>query len=295
MEEIPRYLSPESIAIHDYQNGTSVTGRLQNLYVSITERGVKVGNSLCKYGLGDNFQTLTRQSTQTAIERLSDTLHLPIGRGFVSRVDVGINCILQYPLDVYLNHLGRWRGIPGGRQPFGIYYQQKTKKKQLCFYDKVREQKEAGEPIPALYEGKNVLRYEQRFLKGIPAQFGVKELRAETLSAPDFYTKLLSTARDEYLAIEKLNEIRPNFEIMTGKKELYKAGIITLANQYGGKVELIKQIEEAQKRGELSRKQAHDMRGAVNDAFSLNGGLTVESEEMKELTKKIKDAVRYYR
>ena len=295
LEETPTYLSPDSLGEWSKGGHYGVTGWVDNLKVSITERGARVENSLCKYALGDNFQTLTRKAIQEAFERLADTLHLPLWRAYVSRIDVGTNIILRHPVDVYLNHLGRWRGIAGGRQASTLYYHTKGNGKTLCFYDKEREQKKKGEAIPELYSGRNVLRYEARYSKRLPALFKVKELRAETLYNETFYTALLDRWRDDYLAIDKINDVIPNFDIMKGKKELYKAGVITLAESYGGKVEFLTHIDEARKRGELERKQAHDLRQAVNEAYSLTGGLTVANEDMEELTKKVKEAVRYHR
>ena len=58
---------------------------------------------------------------------------------------------------------------------------------------------------------------------------------------------------------------------------------------------MIEQINEAQKRGDLTKKQAYDLRQAVNDACQIKEGLTVPNEAIKELDKKINEAVRFYR
>ena len=60
-------------------------------------------------------------------------------------------------------------------------------------------------------------------------------------------------------------------------------------------MEFIAQIAEAQKRGELTAKQAHDLRQAVKVACQEREGLTVKSEAIEELNKKIAEAVRFYR
>ncbi len=63
MSEIPVYL--ENISLHNFNNGmTTISGYLGNLKVFVNEMSVKVKNSsLCKYYLGDNFQTLQRSDT----------------------------------------------------------------------------------------------------------------------------------------------------------------------------------------------------------------------------------------
>ena len=72
-------------------------------------------------------------------------------------------------------------------------------------------------------------------------------------------------------------------------------GVLSLIEQAGGQLELIEQINEAQKRGELTKKQAYDLRQAVNDACKIREGLTVPNEAIQELDRKISEAVRFYR
>ena len=72
-------------------------------------------------------------------------------------------------------------------------------------------------------------------------------------------------------------------------------GVLTLINQAGGQVEMIEQINEAQKRGDLTKKQAFDLRQAVNDACKVREGLTVPNEAIQELDKKVMEAVMFYR
>lgn len=82
---------------------------------------------------------------------------------------------------------------------------------------------------------------------------------------------------------------------MTSKQKLYKMGVLAMVERVGGEVEMIAEINEAQKRGELTPKQAYDLRQAVKDACKVREGLTVPSEAITELDKKISEAVRYYR
>ncbi len=82
---------------------------------------------------------------------------------------------------------------------------------------------------------------------------------------------------------------------MRTKQQLYKMGVLSLIEQAGGQLQMIEQINEAQKRGELSKKQAFDLRQAVNDACKLKEGLTVSNEAIQELDKKVSGAVKFYR
>ena len=82
---------------------------------------------------------------------------------------------------------------------------------------------------------------------------------------------------------------------MKTKQELYRMGVLSLIERAGGQMELIDQINEAQKRGELTNKQAYDLRQAIKDAGKVRAGFTVANDAIQELDKKVKEAVMCYR
>ena len=292
LKEIPCFL--EDVGEHNYSGFPFITGSLNGLKVTANRTQLKVKDgSLCKYLLGDNFQTMGRSDTQRAIEKLSDTLHLPMSKAVVTRMDIAQNFIVKHPPQVYLNHLGTLRYASRLQEPSGLYYS--LNGGRLCFYDKNREQKSKREEIPDLYSGKNVLRYERRYTQRIAAKFGVVEVTGEMLYNEAFYIAALNRWKADYQAIQKINDITLNFQAMKTKQELYKMGILSLTEQAGGQVEMIKQINEAQQRGELTKKQAYDLRVAVNEACQLKEGLTAPNEAIQELDKKVAEAVRFYR
>lgn len=285
----------EDIAEHTFKDGLSViTGKLGGLKVSVNHYQVKVcDGSLCKWYLGDNYQTMGRSDTQRAVEKLSDALHLPMDRAKICRLDIAQNFITKHPTEVYLNHLGLLKYSQRLRQPNSLYYVQSGG--LLCFYDKNKEQQSKRDAVPVLYKGRNVLRYEQRYTKRIASQMNVPQVTASTLYDETFYMCLLNRWRDSYRAIQKINDITLNFKAMKTKQDLYKMGVLSLIEQAGGQVQIIEQINEALKRGDLTRKQAFDLRQAVKDACSINEGLTVQSDAIEELNKKVSEAVRFYR
>ncbi len=294
LQETPCYLDASTIGFHEYNGEQYVTGDLQGLKVTASRYKIKVKDgSLCKWHLGDNFKTMGRQDTQRAIERLSDILHLPMDRAIITRLDVAQNIIVKHPTAVYLNHLGILRYAKRLPQPDGLYYARRAE--QLCFYDKNREQRKKGESIPELYQGHNVLRYEQRFTQRLASIFGVDAVTGSLLYDEVFYMEVLKRWRDTYRDIQKINDITLNFQAMTGKQELYRMGVLAMVERVGGEVEMVSQINEAQKRGDLTSKQAYDLRQAVKDACKIKEGLTVPNEAIAELDKKILAAVRFYR
>ena len=292
LSETPCFLT--DIGEHYYNGVPCISGNLSGLKVWVNQSAVKVKDgSLCKFYLGDNFSTLGRRATQHAIEKLSDMLHLPMDKADITRLDVAENMIMKHPVSVYFSHLGQLARATRLQEPSGLYY--RFGDELLCFYDKPKEQKNHHNPIPPFYQGENVLRYEQRYLNRIAARLKEARITGGTLYNELFYIKLLTNWRDRYKAITKINDFTLNFEAMTTKQQLYKMGLLALAEMAGGQLELINQIVEAQKRGDLTKKQAFDFKKAINDAFLLKGGLTAPNDAIQELDKKIVEAVRFFR
>ena len=296
LNEITPYLNPEGVAFHDYRGSQVATGNVGNLSVSISEWQVRVKNgSLCKWLLGDNYQAMGRADIKQAVEKLSDTLHLPMEQATITRLDVGLTIPVRQPTDNYFNHLGVLNYAQRLQQPHSLYYHRHRQAERLCFYDKNNEQRANREPIPDLYQDCNVLRYEQRYMARLPHLLGVPQVTGAMLYDELFYISLLNRWREAYQAIKKVNEITLNFQAMKTKRDLQKMGILTLVEQWGGEVEMIAHITEAQKRGDLTAKQAYDLKQGVKDACKVKDGLTAPSEAINELDRKIAEAIRYYR
>lgn len=284
----------ENVGVHDYNGEAVITGDFNGLKISLNRYQMKIkGGSLCKWYLGNNYQTMGRGDIQRAIEKLSDTLHVPMSKATVTRLDIAQNFITRHPSEVYLSHLGALKHATRLQEPNGIYYN--LTGGRLCFYDKNQEQKSHRELIPELYEGRNVLRYEQRYTNRIASQLKVSEVTGAMLYDEAFYIILLNRWKEAYKAIQKINDVSLNFQAMRTKQQLYKMGVLSLIEQAGGQLQMIEQINEAQKRGELSKKQAFDLRQAINEACKIRDGLTVPNEAIQELDKKVSEAVKYYR
>ena len=288
------FLDSETIALHNFSGEEVITGNIGNLKVSINRYQIKIKDgSLCKWHLGDNFQTMGRKDTQQAVEQLSDILHLPISKATITRIDIAQNFIVKYPISVYLNHLGDLKHSKRLQEPHGIYYTKNGER--LSFYDKSREQRGKGGIIPELYKDRNVLRYEQRYLNRLTTRLKVSEVKGALLYDEAFYIDLINRWKETYKNITKLNDITLNFKAMTSKKEINTMGILSLVERVGGELEMLNQITEAQRQGDLTRKQAHDLRQTVKEVCKIKEGLTVENEAIKELDKKIIEAVKFYR
>lgn len=200
---------------------------------------------------------------------------------------------MKKPVKVYLNHLGRLAYATRLEEPTGLYYCKQ--KEKLCFYDKVREQRTKKEDIPELYVGRNVLRYEQRYIKRLPVVFGIEKVTGALLSDEAFYRDLLDRWKERYKQISKINDVSLNIRAMKNKQKLYKMGVLALLKMCGGEQNFIELINEERASGGITPKQAFDLRATVKDACNVKDGLAIPNEAIKELDKKILEAVRLYK
>ena len=294
LEDIPPLLDRLTGCSH-LQGSEYVSGLLGGLHITVRPHSVRVSKgSLCKWHLGDNLRTLDRKTTQEAIEHLSDILHLPMDEADIIRLDFGTNLIMQHPVPVYLEHLGELRhwkrcdAVEAG----SLYYWGNGR--EINIYDKNRERASAGEPIPGLYAGRNVLRYEIRYTKRLPRQLNRPYVTAADLYNRALFDDMLHRWRDTYRAIQKINDITPDFSMITRKSDLNRLGVLALVEKYGGQQKFIGYIRQAHAEGKLTKSQAQDLRQAVNDACKLRPGLTSTNEAIGELDGKIRAAVKMY-
>jgi hypothetical protein len=291
MSEVPNYFNITSETV--YETGPTISGYIGNLRVTVNQRGVRVGNgSLCKYYLGDNLQTIGRQDTEKAIQKISDTLHLPFNQADVTRLDIAQNLILKHPISSYLNHLGTAQYYTRLEQPESVYYT--NNKRKLVFYDKVKEHTAKREPIPELYRGRNALRFEMRLEKRLREQFNRPVVTANLLFEEKFYIELIDWFDNEYKTIQKINTMETDLNTVKTKRDLYQMGLISLIQSEGGPMAIQKRIDELYHTKQITRKQVYDLKQAVKDALTITPGQK-ENELIKELDQKMKESIRFYR
>ena len=294
LEEIPGYL--DSVTGEHIFNGSPVlTGCLGSLGVSIEPGALRINRgSLCKWFLGDNVGKMSRGDTKRAIERLSDSLHLPMYRAIITRFDVAQNLIMKYPAAVYANHLGMLRNATRLQEPDCLYYKQGAGR--LAFYDKTKEvmSHRSGE-IPEICKSHNILRYERRFEHRLTHYLNEPDITASTLYDERFYIKVVDFWHNAYKDIEKINNISINTEAMRSKRQFDIAARLALVEKFGGEAAFLEILKEKQRQGEVTKKQAFDIRKAIKEACTSGESLTVKSDAIEELDRKIKEAAAYYR
>jgi hypothetical protein len=240
-----------------------IRGKLKNLDVLVTENYLKVYNgSLSKFLLDSNLNELSREDVQNAIENLSDILQLPIERSIVQKLHYGINTIVDYDTTLYYPYFGHLYPFNRLEQPFGLNY--KINERELVIYDKIREMKAHREQIHPLFKNKHVIRVEMRYHKNIGKYFKIPDLRVAHLFNDKFYNGLKNDLFATYNRINKIKPIGVNMEKVKTKRQLYMAGIIALIEKEGGYLNALNSLSERYKKGDLTKKQFHDLKSAFN-------------------------------
>lgn len=183
----------------------SSTGKIGDYKVNIKPSGVSFTGSLCKYYLPSNLYTLTRRSTQEAIEMLSDQLHTDMRPAKVTRLDVSTVLPMSRPPKDYYTRLGA-RPYFQRVQATGSTLYYNTKNKQQVFYDKTKEAIAKGAIIPDTLKNSNLLRYELRYRKKLQSQLKTGTITASQLYDDKFYYSVIKNWRDEFNRISKINK-----------------------------------------------------------------------------------------
>lgn len=281
LETVPLYL--ENIGEHRYIDGTYITGTLENLKVTVKPHTLKIQNSLCKYYLGNNQETLTQAQIKLANEKISDTLHINISDAKVTRFDIAENYELEYPVKTYLSSLGSLSRYQRLEQASGLLY--KINNRQLLFYDKIKELKVHKETIIPQFGDKNILRYEMRFMKNLTKELNESEITPALLSDEIFYSKYKSIYINSFNDINKSKELNFNYNQYKGIKGLSNLGIASLISQYGEN-NIIDQIKQNYQIGRLTEKEKRGMISKVNE-LNKHPQIMTYSKLANELNQKI--------
>ena len=191
---------------------TYFTGRLNNLRLSISDRGVSIKGSFPKFLKGNNIETLTAKEFQTVIEALQNVFNVSLSDAIINRIDLAATLQMEFAPAAYYQYLGNcermFRSIHGGT----LYYC--LKRRQFVFYDK-------GKEIGKEFKGQNLLRFEVQYLKRIAAQFNGLKLRVEHLMNPDFYDSLKDKWKAEFKKIHKVEPFIKNPENVSTPKDFW--------------------------------------------------------------------------
>ena len=203
---VSRYIDVEKSGRYKRDGGAYIVGRLDNYRVYADEKRVRLSGSVAKLVQGENVSSPSREQVQEGVLRLSDALHINVGAGNVSRVDVASTLSVENEPAVYIGQLVSLRNAKRAEVGTGALYFAESGG-MLCFYDKRAEITARNGTMPSAWAGfPNLLRYEMRCKGNIRGRVGT--CRVDELTQPQPWRKLVCLWADEYGSIVKRTEER---------------------------------------------------------------------------------------
>ena len=223
-------------------------------------------SSICKFYLGNNFDTLTLKQFKEAINHISEKLSIDIRKARVCRIDISTNFSMVHTPSFYhscLKDLSRFQKVDYSGN---IYF--KTRKVELNFYDKKKEYKQKGVPIPDEFkDSENLLRYEIRFKKSVAKTFG-KIVTIKDLCDEKFFLSIVQKWRDKYWNITKKNPIIFQSPDSTFKTSDFKNYYMLKGMESTGGFEVIySTIESSKKTGAIGKDRAYYLKKATRKIY----------------------------
>ena len=266
-----------------------VRGNLRNMKVRITKSKIKIEGSIHVFSKGNNLESMSFHEFIEAIYLLEQMLQLPIEHARVSRLDFSENILLKHPIETYFNYFGQKSRFKKQVFDNGISYN--SEELFLVFYDKIKELKHKRESIPEYFQGKNVMRFEMRFMRKLGKTFQVPELTAGMLKERAFFNQLCQKWRQEFksVAMEMISPISLN---PTGSKPKILEELALLYIHQIGIDSFLNEISSWQLTNEITKKEGYEIRKFIREKASENYPLA-ENELIRELNQKIKVAARF--
>ena len=169
---VSRYIDVEKSGRYERNGGAYIVGRLDNYRVYADEKRVRLSGSVAKLVQGENVSSPSREQVQEGVLRLSDALHINVGAGNVSRVDVASTLSVENEPAVYIGQLVSLRNAKRAEVGTGALYFAESGG-MLCFYDKRAEITARNGTMPSAWAGfPNLLRYEMRCNGNIRGRVG---------------------------------------------------------------------------------------------------------------------------
>lgn len=197
---------------------------------------------------------------------------------------------MKYDEKIYYPYLGEAQYYNRLAQNNGLYYNNQLR--QLVFYGKEYEQKLKRQPIPELYQNRNVIRYEMRLRKQLRQQLKQPEITAGLLYDETFYKGLVTRWKDEYFAIKKINSKLITMKPTGSTKELIENMALFQLLELG-QPQLLAIVKEWQSRGLITKKQANDHRAKIQQ-LSKTPIDEKGNDLINELNRKVKEGARYW-
>lgn len=230
----------------------------------VSHRNVIIQGSLCKFHYSNNLQTLNRNTTEIAINRLAEILQLPIYLFVLTRLDIAENLSVLNDVSQYLNTIcgiDKWSSDKYNikSDATGVYFNQS--RKTVVAYDKGREENtkrgkkgnqflvnktKSIEEKPFIRRfselfGNKILRIEFRFTKAVGEQLLGKGnvLRLGDLSNEAVYNKMVRYWFRTICQFQYQDKVLPDLTMITDIHELEEAIYCGGITYFGGAPKII--------------------------------------------------------
>jgi uncharacterized protein YoaH (UPF0181 family) len=269
----------------------TLKGKLNNLRVKRVHDGISIFGSLAKFYFGNNLETLTRQTTQYAIEKISDELSIDMSNSRIYRIDTAANLLMKEPVKNYSKWFGDCRYLSKSNWRGTLYYA--NSRRRIVVYSKLREMKDKKQTITEGFEDylNQVLRIELRYLNRLKEQLG-KPVYVCDLYNESFYTDILDRWKSAYFSINKIKQVKPdqmNYSTVRGFKESLALSQV----MEKGLDQVLSEIE-ANRDKFKSSVEASRCKAEIKKLASKTS-CTEQSEQILELDEKVRQAVKFYR
>lgn len=288
------FLDGISMDLNIHSQGTEygipyVKGNLRNLKVRITKSKIKIEGSIHVFCKGNNLESMSYHELKASIELLQDMLNLPVHDARVSRLDFSGNIPLKHPVESYFSYFGQKSRFK--KQIFNTGVSYNSEELYLVFYDKIKELKHKRESIPEYFQGKNILRFEMRFMRKLGKTFNLPEVNVRNLIEPTFFNQLCHRWRQEFKSVA-MDMISPMGLNPTGSKPKLIEQLAIKQLHLIGFDNFLQEISSWQLSGVITKKESYEIRKFLKENASEQYPLA-ENELIRELNQKIKVAARF--
>ena len=269
----------------------SYLGKLKNFRIKQMPKLILFEGSLAVFHFNQNYDTLTRASTELALENLSDMTHLLLKNASVSRIDFGTNLLLKRPLINYFERFGVLSRFKKSDMFNGETISYKNTQQELIFYNKIDELRKKKIFIPDFLQGKNVLRYEMRYLRNLHRQLQRQKVFVSDLYDKDFFSKMVDRWESRYFSIIKNDILNSNYEIsFENKSSFIKSLALVGYLALGGDKFIVKEFNNRK----IKKFSKFTIRKSITEIKSI--AISIDNDQViNELDEKVRQAAEMYR
>lgn len=289
MKRLPNLLSNTN-EVKKSNGFTFINGYIGNLYVSISESGVKINGSLSKYHIGNNYSDFTRKDLEHSFEKLGDDLSLNLTDAKVLNIDIAHNLTLNHRCDLYFDQLLDSPRYQRFRMPHSVYWENGTLKKKA--YDKVFEVMAKKEHLPEYIEALNLFRFEVSIKKNVSRVFSKNSVTVKDLYNEHFYMGMQDKWLHEFKNITKQQNLvtMPNANLIITPTE-YSEYLKIRGLGVVGFEQAMNDVNSFNQMDKMGKSRLRKMLRELNKKSNF----TDQSDLINELNEKAKQAIQYYR